>query len=128
MSWHYRCPVCEAEDGKCAHAKVAGNVKLLPCPFCEGPPVPLASAHVHGFKGFGRDGAMVHAYVFCHECGAQGPREEDLLYEADEVSALVEKAVLLWNTRNARHRDLYNAGEARGLNFHPRLDGPKAAQ
>lgn len=126
MSWHYPCPVCEAEN--CTHAVIAGSVKLLPCPFREGPPVPFATSQVHGFKGFGRDGALVGAYVFCHECGAQGPHESGLLYDADEVPALVEKAVLLWNTRNARHRKLYDHGEARGLNYHPRLEQARTAQ
>jgi hypothetical protein len=127
MSWSYRCPLCSAEPGKCAHAEIAGNVKLEPCAFCQGPPVVFDDSQVHGFK-FAPEGSLVSAHVFCHECGAQGPREDDLAWEAGDVRPLRQKVVLLWNARNARHRRLYDAGDASGLNYYPRLERAKATQ
>lgn len=122
MSWWYRCPVCEAEHGKCEHARITGAVTVLPCPFCQGPPVPFSQADNHGlFDGY-------TAHVFCHECGAEGPYVEGIDCDADEVAELVNKAVLLWNARNDRHRSMYDGGTTEGLNLHPRPVQPGAGQ
>lgn len=98
-------------------------MKLSPCPFCQGPPVPFASSMRHGFKFSDEtgDGVIVDAYVFCHECGAQGPHMDAFLYEPEEVPELVERAVAAWQERCAKHRGLYDAGDTKGLNEYPRL-------
>jgi len=121
MNFWYRCPVCEAEDGKCDHALIDGAVTLLPCPFCGGPPVP------HTFPKETSDGVNVKAYVFCHECGAEGPYVEGMTYDPEERDDLEAKAVLLWNARNARHLGMYDAGTPEGLNLYPRPDQPRGS-
>lgn len=90
-------------------------IALNPCPFCEGPPVP----HVEEYK----------AYVFCHECGAQGPDADaealftDEFFLTDPTDEDRKRiAVKLWNDRNDRHRDLYDYGAEDGLNLYPRSD------
>lgn len=115
----YHCPNCGDRDAKCDCHKHDEPVKVSPCPFCEGPPVPFATSHVIGFS-FKPDGSMVDAHVFCHECGAEGPKVEDLCWDEEDVAPLIDRAVLLWETKNNRHRCLYDAGDAEGLNLHPR--------
>jgi hypothetical protein len=96
-------------------------VKMLPCPFCEGPPVAFSTADRSGFV-LEDDGSMVDAYVFCHECGAQGPNVDGLIFEMDEVRDLKDQAVKLWQERCAKHRGMYDAGEVERLNEYPRPD------
>lgn len=121
MTFFYLCPVCGAGDEGCKHHEHAEPIKVASCTFCEGPGVPHSTAGVSGFR-LEEDGSFINAYVFCHECGAQGPNVEDLIYELSEVRALVDRAVLLWNTRNNRHRVLSEHSERDGLNLHPRQD------
>lgn len=84
---------------------------IQPCPFCAGPGV--ASA----FDA--EDGALVmedakfklrvsyEAYVWCHTCGAQGPRvdpDDVAIFERREIEsldALRALAVESWNSRCA---------------------------
>jgi hypothetical protein len=115
----YHCPQCGDRHDKCSHHEHEQPVKLTACPFCEGPPVPFATSERFGFA-FEADGSMVDAYVFCHECGAQGPSVEGLCWDDEDVAPLIDRAVLLWETKNNRHRELYDAGDAEGLNLHPR--------
>lgn len=121
MSFFYSCPLCVDGEGGCNHHAHAEPINVSRCPFCEGPPIPYATSHVSGFK-LEEDGSFIKAYVFCHECGAQGPNVEDLVYELAEVPTLVDRAVLLWNTRNDRHRTLSEHSEKNGLSLHPRRD------
>ena len=106
-------------------------MKLLPCPFCEGPPVPIV---VRAFKGggcfpdselAGEDGLDVKAYVFCHECGADGPAVDDLAFSRAECDELERQAVALWQERGSKNRNLYDGGELEGLNEFPRADEPR---
>lgn len=122
FSTFYRCPICDAKD--CNHHESATPIKLNPCPFCQGPPVPFATSERAGFV-WEEDGTMVEVHVFCHECGAQGPGVEALLDDESEVPELVARAVLLWQTQNARHRSLYNSSDKSGRNLYPRADDPK---
>jgi hypothetical protein len=115
----YHCPKCGDRDATCACHEHEKPVAVSPCPFCEGPPVPFATSHVFGFK-FKSDGSMVDAHVFCHECGAEGPKVEDLCWDEEDVAPLIDRAVLLWETKNNRHRGMYDSGVAEGLNLHPR--------
>ncbi|MCH8506464.1 MAG: Lar family restriction alleviation protein [Ectothiorhodospiraceae bacterium] len=86
-------------------------VKISPCPFCEGPPVIVE-------KG---DPEWKEAFVFCHECGARGPTAEEFdVFTGREVDDVCAEATSLWNTRDSRHRDLYEAGDAERLNQYPR--------
>jgi hypothetical protein len=65
--------------------------------------------------------------VWCHECGAQGPHADDWgAYSEADVAAVKQSAAELWNQRDARHRCLYDGGEAEGLNEHPRRDEAKS--
>jgi hypothetical protein len=106
-------------------------IKLRPCPFCEGPPVPIAVED--GGLGGGslcqykdripEEGLLATAFVFCHECGVHGPRADaDLYFNPGDELPLLQEAVNLWNQRDNRHRDLYDLGEQEGLNDFPRRD------
>lgn len=104
---------------------MAEPITVPSCPFCEGPPVPFVSiAGAGGFAllqgDYGDEGLEVEAFVFCHECGAQGPTVEETIYTCDDYHRVELEAVNLWVNRDARHRDLYDAGEADGLNRYPR--------
>jgi hypothetical protein len=99
---------------------------LLPCPFCEGPPVVIVQDSEKGGAApvqndYG-EGLWVKAFVFCHECGAEGPSLEELIFFGDEYDVAERGAVERWQQRDARHRDCYDAGEADGLNLYPRPD------
>ncbi len=117
FSLFYACPICERQN--CSHHEAA-QVTLSPCPFCEGPPVPFATSQRAGFVWDIDESTSVEAHVFCHECGAQGPTIEALCDDESEIPELLLKAVLLWQSRSARHRALYDSGSASGLNQHPR--------
>jgi hypothetical protein len=101
-------------------------IKLLPCPFCEGPPVPIVQndtanrGYCEPREDYGPNGHDVRAFVFCHECGAEGPAFEDTIYDRDGYDDAEGEAVRLWQERNARHRDLFDGGEPEGLNLYPR--------
>jgi hypothetical protein len=102
-------------------------VKLLPCPFCEGPPVLFRRDTVSReivYRPFppSDSGDLIEARIFCHECGAQSPRVDALIREDDELDALELAAVAAWNQRDARHRGMYDSGEARGLCEYPRTE------
>lgn len=104
-------------------------MKLPPCPFCEGPPVPLVT-RVLGGGEFpdseldGDDGLHVKAAVSCHECGAKGPEVSALVFSRAECNDLERQAVALWTERDAKNRSLYDSGEREGLNEYPRADEP----
>lgn len=74
-------------------------IVLRPCPFCGGPPVIF-----HGQRHEG-------TYVFCHECGAQGPVFDPIFespgLEVKDRYARVT-AARLWNASDQRHADLYS--------------------
>lgn len=105
-------------------------IKLEPCPFCEGPPMPVVRTDELGEirpELIPEAGLWVEAYVFCHECGAQGPEYEDDVYDADDIERMKGEAVKLWQQRDKRNRDLYDAGDVEGLNLYPRVSdrGPE---
>jgi hypothetical protein len=97
-------------------------ISLSPCPFCQGPPVPVCVDTIERrvFACIPEQGRSVDAYVFCHECGAQGPECGGWVYDLTECDALVMQAITGWNDRHARNRDLFDAGERDGLNTWPR--------
>lgn len=101
-------------------------IKLLPCPFCEGPPSPICTRYLAPHGVFpdseleGDDGLQVEAYVFCHECGAQGAALDDIAFSVDECEKLTVRACELWNSRGTQHRVLYDHCEQDGLNLYPR--------
>lgn len=106
----------------------ADPIKMLPCPFCEGPPVVIVQAGYRGgalaLQDEWEEGADSYAFVFCHECGTEGPHTDDFIYIRDEYHAAEVAAIRLWNQRDARHRDMYDYGDAKGLNLHPRPEAP----
>lgn len=117
--------VVQAKAGGKARTMPEGKIEMVPCPFCEGPPVPIATNAIAG--GVVRDedlpaedGLSVEAYVFCHECGAQGPMVDGLALDKEDCDRMTREAAEAWNLRNARHRDLFDAGERDGLNVYPR--------
>lgn len=132
----YFCPVCDKEtwpsgDG-CEHANFAEPVTLIRCPFCSGPPAP-----VHHERDIPADPArstsafkLIEAYVFCHECGAQSPKADGFADDAEEAAeilpAIMRRAILFWQTRNERHKDLYEANAKHGNNLYPRPDKQNA--
>lgn len=97
-------------------------MKLLPCPFCQGPP--CLTAHLRsgkifeGRKRYPSEGLDLYANIWCHECGAQGPREDGFMSSDEDVEALKIIAAQLWNRRDDRHRSLYDDGMAK----YPRSD------
>lgn len=100
---------------------------LMPaCPFCGGPPCPIVARGDHPFGAaplqdeYGEDGLAVEAYVFCHECGADGPKHQKTIYSRDEYAAAEVEAVRLWCDRTSKNRRLYVAGVPEGLNHYPR--------
>lgn len=104
------------------------HIKLKPCAHCEGPPVPTVQLQLPPLgkaprqEDYGDDGLAIDAYVFCHECGAQGPCVSEVIEDAQGYDDALAEAVRLWQQRDARHRDLYDGGEAEGLNLLPRPD------
>lgn len=93
--------------------------KLPPCPFCEGPPKPIVVRS--GGGGIFSDAALacsgglyVRAFVFCHECGAEGPALNEFAYDRAGCNALQAAAEKLWAERNSRNRGLYDAASAAG--------------
>lgn len=99
-------------------------LQLPPCPFCEGPPVPIVTiAYGCGIAprqdSYGDDGLFVETYTFCHECGAQGPCEDLLIYDAEEYDAAERAAAQRWMDRDARNRDCYDGSGEDGLNTYP---------
>ena len=102
------------------------QIKLSPCPFCEGPPVPIVRRALGGGyfaadADYGDDGIYAEAFVFCHECGCDGPYPRDrTIYDAAEYLELEAEAVALWQQRDNRHRSMYHGGETEGLNLYPR--------
>jgi hypothetical protein len=68
------------------------------------------------------EGVHAKAFVMCHECGAHGPAADDVCYSREDCDFIEELAVAMWQDRTAKHRHLYDAGEAEGLNEYPRAD------
>lgn len=87
-------------------------IDLLPCPFCEGPPVVVC------YEGTAGDGSESH--VFCHECGSQGPTIQDFVYSPEDLRALGTMAATAWNGRTNRSRDLYDSSVRAGRASYPR--------
>lgn len=105
-------------------------VALKPCPFCKGPPVPFVKftdargqvvrdARIEAQP----EGLFAEAQVFCHECGANGPSHHAWVLDGDDVDETTREAVLAWNNRDERHRDLFDANSKNGFCHWPRLNG-----
>jgi hypothetical protein len=99
-------------------------IRLLPCPFCGGPPCPYVG---HNYRGGGFKehedwdrGISATAFVFCHECGAQSESEDGIVFSYEEARDLLPKAVQWWQDRSLRNLELYLAGTDKGLNMFPR--------
>ncbi|HCF3158030.1 TPA: Lar family restriction alleviation protein [Pseudomonas aeruginosa] len=114
--------------------QITGQVLLKPCSFCGGPPKPIVTHAEYPFgaaprmSDYGDDGLWVEACVFCHECGAQGPALQRNISDASDYDSVLEDAVDLWQNRDERHAELYQAGHAEGLNQFPRPDIEPAPQ
>jgi hypothetical protein len=98
---------------------------MPPCPFCGGPPVPTVHDYVSGDNvaakdDYGDDGLFVDTWVFCHECGAEGPHHDATVYDRAEHLDAEREAVRLWCERDERNRDCYDAGLPKRLNEYPR--------
>lgn len=93
------------------------------CAFCGGPPmvhVGRLRKRFEPVKRWPRDGIYLDAYVWCHECGAQGPRVDDSACCDEDVHALQVKAIEEWNRRDQRHADMFEHSVREGLNRFPR--------
>jgi Restriction alleviation protein Lar len=93
---------------------------LLPCPFCEGPPVVIVrnsetQVMIDRPAPESNEDEFIEALVFCHECGAQGPHADEVVCMDDEIDGIELRAAELWNQRDARHRSMYDSGVERGL-------------
>lgn len=102
-------------------SKSTAEIKMIPCPFCGGPPVlrwewsgedgqrttrnrePLLPSEI---------GVFLRTYVSCHECGAAGPAHHGILCEREEIEEIERLGIGLWNLRDGRHDGLYVANEA----------------
>ena len=77
-------------------------IVLRPCPFCAGPPVLYCE-----------DVIDPEAFVFCHECGAQGPTFDRTFENGGYLMTVAQcrvEAARLWNLSDRRHADLYEVG------------------
>lgn len=100
---------------------------LLPCPFCAGPPVLISKWFSDGhWVNFpeslpfdDEDGCFIESWVFCHECGVDGPRAEGFCCEQSDVDSVDQKAVENWNRRDERHKELYDANRVEGRCQYP---------
>jgi hypothetical protein len=111
--------------GRGACCEAVAPVIVPPCPFCGGPPVPIVRDYVSGGvvaarEDYGDDGLYVEAFVFCHECGAQGSHHEAFIYDRAEYIAAEREGVRLWRERDERNRSCYDAGARERLNEYPR--------
>ena len=108
------------------------QIKMAPCPFCEGPPSidgfdfvtgrELPDDHPHD-----EDSDQAYkAHVWCHDCGARGPDIDSVTLSTFEqiydlsLMDIMRIAAEHWNDRNAKARNCYDAGEKEGLNMFPR--------
>ncbi|WP_440468075.1 hypothetical protein ACKI1H_07855 [Pseudomonas sp. YH-1] len=103
-------------------------VLLKPCGFCGGPPVPFVQLASQGFgsaprlDSYGDDGLSVEAFVYCHECGANGPMFAEDIFDASDYDQAMAEGVRLWQDRDNRNSDVYQANAADGQNIFPRPD------
>lgn len=99
--------------------RIDGLVSVLPpCPYCGGPPVPVVvkAAFLGGgcfdWEEIHPEGIDAEGYVFCHECGADGPKSELLVFDKADCEQLMNDGVDLWVNRDTRHSDLYEVERA----------------
>ncbi|WXL23929.1 hypothetical protein WG219_11235 [Ectopseudomonas mendocina] len=64
-------------------------------------------------------GVGAQVFVYCHECGAQGPTLDAYDDESD-LNELKLAAAMAWNERTSKNRALYDANAESGLNIWPR--------
>lgn len=88
---------------------------MKPCPFCEGPPVAFVKNGLYPYGAapkqddYGDEGLNVSGLVFCHECGANGPEHDDLIFNKQDYDRALQAGIALWEGRDSRHRSLYDA-------------------
>lgn len=103
----------------------AASSALKACPYCSGPPSVSVGAYPSGaaaeLDDYGDDGLSVEAVVFCHECGAQGPEVEDVVFDRAGYQAVRARAVSQWQARDARHAPLYVASLKPALSAPPSI-------
>lgn len=98
---------------------------LLECPFCGGPPVLLVKDSEgriveYDAVGYGgEDGLSVRSFVFCHECGAEGPEVEEWIYWDFCYLRVVQEAAEAWNLRDKRNISMYEHAVENKLNTIP---------
>lgn len=109
-------------------------IKMAPCPFCEGPPCITAQDYLtgalvdedHRCDPDAEEWPDFEAHVWCHECGATGPRVDSVsLGMAEplrgfEVADVIRIAIEHWNERHNRVRSAYDHADHNGLNLFPR--------
>ncbi|HFK9564036.1 Lar family restriction alleviation protein [Pseudomonas aeruginosa] len=104
----------------------ADAINLPPCPWCEGPPVVLVArtfspfGTVRELTTYGCEGLDVDAYVFCHECGCEGPKCEDVIFNAEDFRRVEREGARLWSERTSRNRHLFDSNAADGHCVYPR--------
>lgn len=101
------------------------QIKLLPCPLCEGPPVLFVRCSItrRPFDGRFDPKEMVpvglSVHIFCHECGCQTTDFNGDCCGAEDLRRLEQMCIRGWQTRNNRHRRMYDAGDAERLSEYP---------
>lgn len=113
---------------------MSDQIKMAPCPFCEGPPCIIAQNvftralvdEDHRCDPEAEEWPDFESHVWCHDYGAQGPEVDSIklglceqLYDL-EARDVMRAAVERWNDRGTKARNCYDAGEAEGLNMFPR--------
>jgi hypothetical protein len=106
------------------------EIIMIPCPFCAGPPVLIYQwLDKDGRWGSAipvpiesHDGHYLKVWVFCHECGCDGPVADDICCDQEEFEELKKQALDNWNRRDERHKELYTVNLAEGRSRYPRTD------
>jgi hypothetical protein len=113
---------CALNEAPADKPSASRDGPMMPCPYCGGPPAVIERFHDTAGNLIraarieeSEDGLHATAFVFCHECGAQGPEARDIVFKAAHADLVRIQAKEEWNTRNARHRELYEAGVRAGL-------------
>ncbi len=68
---------------------------LLPCPFDGGPPI--LDFEIDKDAAHEDEIGMIDAHVWCHECGARGPRCDGYAFDESDMKVINRETCAAWN-------------------------------